>query len=306
MPLARPGERINPSDLPFLTPFRPDRLRQCDRSASRVAAAKAVCAAVSVRQKAGDTCPERALKTHRSACKLLDLWPFSIRIRDKIPWMLLLESLPTVIGAAAIAPALLVLWLVIAADERPGPPAQVWIAFLLGAASISLLGIARAPFDAMLAVPGQSLDDAGLRSVFGVAVPEEIVKVLVIVAVSSAAADLRRSDGHRGLWRGRGPRLRGLRKPRLSRAACRDVAIAGGVAQRADRAVPRRARHHRRRLSCDRARRHRARRAPPSSRLGAHLELGPGAVRADRAACGVRFPAADAAEASGPRSRPRA
>ena len=45
--------------------------------------------------------------------------------------MLLLESLPTVIGAAAIAPALLVLWLVIAADERPGPPAQVWIAFLL-------------------------------------------------------------------------------------------------------------------------------------------------------------------------------
>ena len=60
--------------------------------------------------------------------------------------MLLLESLPTVIGAAAIAPALLVLWLVIAADERPGPPAQVWIAFLLGAASISLLGFARAPF----------------------------------------------------------------------------------------------------------------------------------------------------------------
>ena len=52
--------------------------------ASHVAAAKAVCAAVSVRQKAGDTCPERALKTHRSACKLLDLWPFSIRMREKI------------------------------------------------------------------------------------------------------------------------------------------------------------------------------------------------------------------------------
>ena len=45
--------------------------------------------------------------------------------------MLLLESLPTVIGAAAIAPALLALWLVVATDERPGPPVQVWGAFLL-------------------------------------------------------------------------------------------------------------------------------------------------------------------------------
>jgi protease PrsW len=99
--------------------------------------------------------------------------------------MLLLESLPTVIGAAAIAPALLVLWLVIAADERPGPPAQVWVAFLLGAASISLLGVARAPFAALLAIPGNPWMTQVLRSVFGVAAPEEIVKVLVIVAVSA-------------------------------------------------------------------------------------------------------------------------
>src|SRR4030088_2948452 len=98
--------------------------------------------------------------------------------------MSLLESLPTVIGTAAVGPALLMLWLVIAADERPGPPAQVWIAFLLGAASISLLGIARAPFAAILAVPGNPWTTMGLRSVFGVAAPEEIVKVLVIVAVS--------------------------------------------------------------------------------------------------------------------------
>src|SRR3954451_18606139 len=98
--------------------------------------------------------------------------------------MLLLESLPTVIGAAAIAPALLVLWLVIAADERPGPPARVWIAFLLGAASVSLLGIARAPFAAILAVPGNPWTTLALRSIFGVAAPEEIVKVLVIIVVS--------------------------------------------------------------------------------------------------------------------------
>jgi protease PrsW len=98
--------------------------------------------------------------------------------------MLLLQALPTSIGVAAIAPALLVLWLVIAADERPGSPGRVWLAFILGAASISLLGIARAPFAAILAVPGNPWMTQGLRSVFGVAAPEEIVKVLVIIAVS--------------------------------------------------------------------------------------------------------------------------
>lgn len=98
--------------------------------------------------------------------------------------MFLLESLPTAIGAAAIAPALLLLWLVIAAEERPGPPLQVWIAFLLGAASISLLGFARSPFMALLTIADSPTLALALRAVFGVAAPEEIVKILVIVAVS--------------------------------------------------------------------------------------------------------------------------
>jgi protease PrsW len=96
----------------------------------------------------------------------------------------LLESLPTVIGVAAIAPALLVLWLVIAADERPGPPARVWAAFLIGAASISLLGVARAPFGSLLSVSEAPWTALALHAVFGVAAPEEIVKILAIVAVS--------------------------------------------------------------------------------------------------------------------------
>ncbi|QWG11189.1 PrsW family intramembrane metalloprotease [Bradyrhizobium sediminis] len=99
--------------------------------------------------------------------------------------MLLLEALPTVIGTAAIAPALLILWLVIAAGERPEPPAKVWTAFLLGAASISLLGVARAPFASLLAVPGHPWTSQVLHSILGVAAPEEIVKILVIVAVST-------------------------------------------------------------------------------------------------------------------------
>jgi protease PrsW len=99
--------------------------------------------------------------------------------------MLLLESLPTVIGTAAIAPALLILWLVIAAGERPGPPAKVWTAFLLGAASISLLGIVRAPFASLISVSGHPWISQIVHSILGVAAPEEIVKILVIVAVST-------------------------------------------------------------------------------------------------------------------------
>jgi len=99
--------------------------------------------------------------------------------------MNLLESLPTVIGTAAVAPALLILWLVIAAGERPGPPAKVWTAFFLGAASISLLGVARAPFMSILAAPENPWVGQVLHSVFGVALPEEAVKILVIVAISA-------------------------------------------------------------------------------------------------------------------------
>src|SRR6202790_3590871 len=99
--------------------------------------------------------------------------------------MLVLESLPTVIGTAAVAPALLILWLVVAADERPGPPAKVWTAFLLGAASISLLGVVRAPLTSVLAAPENPWFSQALHSLFGVALPEEAVKILVIVAISA-------------------------------------------------------------------------------------------------------------------------
>jgi RsiW-degrading membrane proteinase PrsW (M82 family) len=99
--------------------------------------------------------------------------------------MNVLETLSPVIGIAAVAPALLVLWLVVAADERPVPPILVWMAFLLGAASISLLGLARAPFASMLAITDRPALELALRAIFGVAAPEELVKILVIVAVSS-------------------------------------------------------------------------------------------------------------------------
>src|SRR5690348_7165546 len=98
---------------------------------------------------------------------------------------LLVESLPTVIGTAAIAPALFILWLVVAAGERPGPPVKIWTAFVLGAASISLLGLVRAPFVRLIAIPNDPWLSQALHAVFGVALPEEVVKILVIAAVAS-------------------------------------------------------------------------------------------------------------------------
>ena len=85
--------------------------------------------------------------------------------------MLLLEALPTVIGSAAIAPALLILWLVIAAGERPGPPARVWTAFLLGAASISLLGVVRKPLTSLFPVSENPWVAQAVHSILGIAAP---------------------------------------------------------------------------------------------------------------------------------------
>jgi len=98
--------------------------------------------------------------------------------------MNLLETLPTVIGTAAVAPALFILWLVVAAGERPGPPVKVWTAFALGAASISVLGFLRAPFAHMVVIPDNPWLEQALHAVFGVALPEEAVKIAVIIAVS--------------------------------------------------------------------------------------------------------------------------
>ena len=72
----------------------------------------------------------------------------------------------------------------VAADERPGPPAKVWTAFFLGAASISLLGLIRAPFAALLSAPDNPWLAQGLHSLLSVALPEESVKILVIAIVS--------------------------------------------------------------------------------------------------------------------------
>jgi protease PrsW len=88
---------------------------------------------------------------------------------------------------AAIAPALLMLWLVVAADRRPGPPWAVWMAFVLGALSIFALGYVRAWLQPLVAGtdnPWLTLADYAL---FEVDIPEESVKVLIIAAITLRA-----------------------------------------------------------------------------------------------------------------------
>src|SRR3569833_1132793 len=100
--------------------------------------------------------------------------------------MNLLESLPTVIGTAAVAPALLMLWFVVAAGDHPGPPVKVWTAFLLGCACVLSLGLLRAPFYNVIHVaPDNPWVAQLLHSIVGVALFVVFVLVLVFVGFSS-------------------------------------------------------------------------------------------------------------------------
>ena len=102
--------------------------------------------------------------------------------------MFLSELVPGAIVASAIAPALLVLWLVVAADSRPEPPRVVWTAVVLGALSALPAGLveywlqhvptARNPW---LAV--------GLSTFLFVGIPEETAKISIIAAMALKARD---------------------------------------------------------------------------------------------------------------------
>ena len=87
------------------------------------------------------------------------------------------------IGAAAVVPAVLILWLVVATDARPEPPAIVWGAFLLGAASIFLLRYLPMPLEALVGPVNNPWVALGLRAI-DIAVSEETAKILVIGLVA--------------------------------------------------------------------------------------------------------------------------
>ena len=57
--------------------------------------------------------------------------------------MFLTNLVPTAIVASAVAPALLLLWLAVAADSRPEPPRVVLTAVAFGAVAALVIGVKR-------------------------------------------------------------------------------------------------------------------------------------------------------------------
>jgi protease PrsW len=100
--------------------------------------------------------------------------------------MMLVDFLPTSLGAAAVLPALMLLWLVVATDRRPEPPGLVGAAFLLGIAAIFLIHLAAAPLAPLVhAAAAHPWPSVVARAVLVAAVPEEAVKVALIALLVS-------------------------------------------------------------------------------------------------------------------------
>jgi len=101
--------------------------------------------------------------------------------------MLAPDLIPAAMVIAAIAPALLLLWLVVVADCRPEPPRVVLIAVVLGAFSGVAAGGVELWLRRHLPIahnPWLAADEVAL---FIAAIPEEIAKVSVIAAIALRA-----------------------------------------------------------------------------------------------------------------------
>ncbi len=93
----------------------------------------------------------------------------------------LLDSLPSSLGAAAIAPSLLILWTIATMDNRREPARVVLIAFFLGAASAYLISYLKMPVPGLSLLGDAPVLQAYLQATVGVAAPEEAIKLIVLV-----------------------------------------------------------------------------------------------------------------------------
>ena len=102
--------------------------------------------------------------------------------------MLLPEFVPAAIVASAIAPALLLLWLVVVADSRPEPPRVVWTAVILGALSAIPTGLLELWLQ-QIPITHNPWFAVDLSTLLFVGIPEETAKISVIAAVALRARD---------------------------------------------------------------------------------------------------------------------
>jgi RsiW-degrading membrane proteinase PrsW (M82 family) len=102
--------------------------------------------------------------------------------------MFLPELVPGAIVASAIAPALLLLWLVVTADSRPEPPRVVWTAIILGALSVIPTGLLEQWLQ-QVPIAHNSWHAVAISTLLFVGVPEETIKISIIAVIALRARD---------------------------------------------------------------------------------------------------------------------
>lgn len=103
--------------------------------------------------------------------------------------MVLTDLIPGLIVASAIAPALLLLWLVVAADSRPEPPRIVWISVGLGALSCIPAALVELWLRRHVPIIGSTTLAGFETALLFAGIPEESIKVSIIAAIALRARD---------------------------------------------------------------------------------------------------------------------
>lgn len=92
----------------------------------------------------------------------------------------ILATLPSVVGAAAIAPSMLVLWTIASMDNRREPARVVLTSFIFGAASAFLLSYLRVSIPGISILTNWPIVQTYLHATFEVAALEEAAKLSVL------------------------------------------------------------------------------------------------------------------------------
>ena len=103
--------------------------------------------------------------------------------------MLAPDLVPAAMVAAAVAPALLLLWLVVAADSRPEPARMVLTALLLGALSAVVAAAVELWLKQHLPIAQNPWLAAGETALFLAGIPEETLKISLIAAIALRSRD---------------------------------------------------------------------------------------------------------------------
>jgi len=90
-------------------------------------------------------------------------------------------AFPSVLGAAAIAPSMLVLWTIASMDNRREPARVVLATFLLGAGSAFLISYLHISVPGISILANWPVVQTYLHATFEVAAPEEAMKLIVLV-----------------------------------------------------------------------------------------------------------------------------